>query len=685
MMNAGDWTAGPADALEIRRPRDVPPPSAAVPLFRVLLIEDNPGDARLVRAMLDEAAGFSFDLTVARNLAEGLDRLRRSPPDVVLLDMLLPDSRGFETFERVSRADPRAPVIALTNLADEALGAAAVRNGAQDYLLKNDVDAPLLARSIRYAVERKKAEEAIESSEARYRNFFETAQDGIVILDADTGEIVDVNAHAVEILGYTREEFLGRKLFETDAFLDHEANRKVFRRLKERRYVRFENLPLETKDGRRIDVEFVSHAYESAGRKFIQFNIRDISERKRMELELQDARRHLEAQVKERTADLSRANAELERELEERRRATQALRVSEDRFRRVFHEAPLGIAILDLSWRFLQANKALTAMLEFEPNELADRGLADVLFSEDFRADERNAGRLMRGELSVAKTEIRLRRKQGKTGWANLTATVIRDAARRPQYILAMFENLAERKHAEEVIGLSKRVVRAQEEERRWVARELHDSVNQILSSIKYRVQASEDKIPAANSGLLSDVRMVRTLIDQCIQEIRRISQNLRPTALDDLGLLPAVQGLCDQFRSRTGMAIHLRTAGIHRRLGTDIELSLFRILQEALNNVVKHSGASLVTIRLEQEPLWLKLSVRDNGRGFDPSLQHLRRAQASGLGLLHIRERAEFVGGSMQVDSAPGRGTEIVVRVPLERRRESVRAPETRESWQPR
>ena len=159
--------------------------------------------------------------------------------------------------------------------------------------------------------DQKQSEEALKISETRYRRLFETAQDGILILDADTGKISDVNPFLVEMLGYSREDFLGRKLWEIGAFEDKETSKAAFSELQNKGYIRYEDLPLETRDGRRIDVEFVSNVYLVNHKKVIQCNIRNITERKLIAESLQKAHDELERRVEERTVDLRTALSEI--------------------------------------------------------------------------------------------------------------------------------------------------------------------------------------------------------------------------------------------------------------------------------------------------------------------------------------------------------------------------------------
>ena len=207
------------------------------------------------------------------------------------------------------------------------------------------------------AIERTRAEEALVASEVRYRSLFETAQDGILILDADTGRIADVNPFLVKLLSRPQHELMGKQLWEIGLFKDAEKSRAAFQALQERGYIRYEDLPLETHDGRRIDVEFVSNVYPVGETRVIQCNIRDITARKRAEEALQLVHAELEQRVHERTAELSGANAHLQESYEQIRRLALRLQsIREDErtgIARELHDE-LGQALtalkIDLVW-----------------------------------------------------------------------------------------------------------------------------------------------------------------------------------------------------------------------------------------------------------------------------------------------------------------------------------------------
>ena len=184
-----------------------------------------------------------------------------------------------------------------------------------------------------YIVESRRIREALTTSEIRYRRLFETAKDGILILDADTGRITDANPYLQNLLGYSHAELLGKRLWEIGPFRDIAASRGAFRKLQQKKYIRYENLPLETKDRRHKHVEFVSNVYRENGTKVIQCNIRDITARHQAEMALADASKEMEKRVEERTAELLTANRLMKKMLDEGKRAEERLSKSRERLR----------------------------------------------------------------------------------------------------------------------------------------------------------------------------------------------------------------------------------------------------------------------------------------------------------------------------------------------------------------
>jgi two-component system sensor histidine kinase UhpB len=199
-------------------------------------------------------------------------------------------------------------------------------------------------------------------------------------------------------------------------------------------------------------------------------------------------------------------------------------------------------------------------------------------------------------------------------------------------------------------------VVRAQEEERRRLARDLHDEVNQALTAILLRLQALSQTVPPE---LHDELIELKRLVNQAMSELLQLARQLRPTALDDHGLVPAMASHLRRFAAQTGIEADLATRGEASSLAPDQEIAVYRIAQEALANIARHAGATQVKVDLDASGDGVSLVVRDDGQGFQPERNH------SGLGLGGMAERARLVGGVLTIESRPGAGTELSLRVP--------------------
>src|SRR2546425_3671037 len=225
----------------------------------------------------------------------------------------------------------------------------------------------------------------------------------------------------------------------------------------------------------------------------------------------------------------------------------------------------------------------------------------------------------------------------------------------------------AARRNEEMLRALSHRLVQAQEAERGRVALELHDNITQLLCAILVRSQALADKLAARDDGASKREAMkLRQMLGKAADEVERISHNLRPSVLDELGLAAVLRDTSTEFAERTGVSVRLACVQLTARLPADTELTLYRILQEALKNVETHARARHVTVRLMQHGAFVQLVINDDGIGFDPDHHPAKRKAKGGLGLLSMRERATYAGGALKVKSARGAGTEIEVRIPL-------------------
>jgi signal transduction histidine kinase len=222
------------------------------------------------------------------------------------------------------------------------------------------------------------------------------------------------------------------------------------------------------------------------------------------------------------------------------------------------------------------------------------------------------------------------------------------------------------RRNEEMLRTLTHRVVQAQETERGRVALELHDNITQLLCAVLVRSQTLADKLSPSDGPSKTEAIKLRELLGETAEEVERISRNLRPGVLDELGLVAVLHNTSTKFADRMGISIKLACVQLIVRLPADTELALYRILQEALKNVEQHARARHVTVRLTKQGDTVQLVIKDDGIGFDPDHRPARRKEKGGLGLLGMRERATYVGGTLMVKSAPGKGSTVTAQMPL-------------------
>ncbi|HEU4929539.1 MAG TPA: sensor histidine kinase, partial [Candidatus Krumholzibacteria bacterium] len=204
-----------------------------------------------------------------------------------------------------------------------------------------------------------------------------------------------------------------------------------------------------------------------------------------------------------------------------------------------------------------------------------------------------------------------------------------------------------------------------QEDERRRISRELHDGLGQRLSGLKMALQLLEDDATDKGRAPSSQLEQLSRDIDQMIVEVRRLSYNLRPAALDDFGLVAAIEMLCKDFVKTNHIEVHFEPGERDAPHDSHVDIAVYRIVQEALSNVAKHASASRVKVDLRRRDASIVVMVEDDGRGFDPAELHVE-GDGSGLGLVGMMERTELLGGRFDVQSRVGAGTRIEAELPL-------------------
>jgi two-component system sensor histidine kinase UhpB len=301
-----------------------------------------------------------------------------------------------------------------------------------------------------------------------------------------------------------------------------------------------------------------------------------------------------------------------------------------------------------------------------------DRSSPNKAFSEAIHRDDRvRRNAAMAAALGGGppyNMEFRIIRPDKSVRFVHSRGQLICDEAGKPLRMIGMAQDITERKRAAKELEkanhqlrfLSRRLFHLQEEERHHLARELHDEVGQALTAAKINLQAAMKETDGAKSKRIDETAAI---LEKLLGQVRQISVDLRPSTLDDLGLVPALRSLLDQQGRRASVAVHFSAKDVPENLNPEIQTTCFRIAQEAITNALRHANATRIDVDLARENGSLRLRVRDNGRGFDAESA---QAQTAGLGLIGIKERAALVDAQAKVVSSPNKGTTVEVSLPL-------------------
>lgn len=354
---------------------------------------------------------------------------------------------------------------------------------------------------------------------------------------------------------------------------------------------------------------------------------------------------------------------------EELRRLLEQLESERAKLRAVLVNLPAGVLLAEApSGRVVLANPLGKRLIDRSGNGNGEDNGDWVAFHPDGRrvaADEAPLARALGGS-TVTGEEYRTQLGDGRTAWVRASAAPIRHQNGKVSGAVAVFDDVSREKQAEELLRtrLLTRLATIQEDERRRIARELHDETGQLLTALILGLKALRDRPEVA--PLAEQFTPLHELAEQVGRATHRVAWELRPTALDDLGLARALRGGVEQWAERACVAADFHCDLGPDRLPPDLETHLYRIVMEALTNVRKHAAASRVSVILERRRDHLLVIVEDDGRGFD--LESVRRAASAEhkLGLFGMQERAALVRGAFQIESNPGQGTTVFVRVPL-------------------
>ncbi|NVN95483.1 MAG: PAS domain S-box protein [Bacteroidetes bacterium] len=352
---------------------------------------------------------------------------------------------------------------------------------------------------------------------------------------------------------------------------------------------------------------------------------------------------------------------------DELKRVNASIIKSEANFRSTFDQSPVGSIMLDLDKRFIRCNSAFCNFIAYSESELIDKKISEITYPEDIEIGMKELGQLLNKEIENYSIQKRYLRKDGIIVWGEISTCIVYDENNEALYFLPIIQDISKRKQAEEELTnsleqlhkLAEYIEKVRENERRAISRELHDDLGQALTAVKIDLGMIVRSI--SDNNIILKINKVTSLVSETIKTVQRLTSQLRPEIIDDLGIVAAIEWYTKDFSQRNGLEILLN-------LDTDISISpnisliIFRVMQESLTNISRHSKASKVEVKLYIKSDTINLLVTDNGIGITESEIKSKKS----FGIISMKERAESVGGSFNIYNEKENGTIIKLILPF-------------------
>jgi len=727
-------------------------------LISILVVDDNNAIRQLFSSCLREAGYQVFEAATGQ---QGLHLTQTRFPDLVILDVRLPDINGAEVCRQI-KSNPKLKDVFVALCSGEATSddhkVSGFESGADEYLVKPFGIRELLAR-VQTLVRLHNTTTALRTSEEYYRRLIDILPDAVYLIHPK-GRLLTANSEAVAMLGYANAaELLEKNIFDLAPAGEHERIKSDIATALKAGILRNVEYTLLKKDRTSIRVELsatVSLGINNQPAGLLSI-VRDIDERKQAQEALKSSEerfRQLADHIREvfwmsnvdkskiiyvspayeqiwgrscsslyasprswmegihpddrqrvaenaatkqtvgeydeiyriirpdgairwiedRAFPIRDAAGNIYRivgiadDITKRKQVLDSLAESEARKRAIMQAALDCIITIDHEGRIIELNSAAEKIFAFSRAKFIGENVVEVIptpFKPWFQNGLANSFAGVKGPTQGSRIEMPALRADGSHFSAEFTITPI-TLAGHPMFTLYI-RDITQRKRAEaELRALPQRIIEAQEAERSRIAQELHDGINQLIASVKMRLRNVGSSLPDLKPAAREILHRCDKLLIQVLEENRRIAHNLRPAELDNLGLAAACSSFCNEVQSRTSLQFECRILSLTRRLPSAVELHLFRIVQEAINNITKHARAKSVKLRIRSQKNSVVLKIEDDGQGFDPKAPREGKKMRHGLGLTNIRERALSMNGICEITSLPGRGTTISVRVPL-------------------
>ena len=592
---------------------------------KILVVEDEVLVAKDIKRSLDDL-GYAVTSVVPTG-EEALARVKSDRPNLILMDIVLKGKlTGIQTAEMIHYSFD-IPIIYLTAYSDSQTIEAAKKTEPYGYLLKPIVQEELFT-NVEIALYRHAVKIRAREKENRLSFFLDPSADTLCLLDEKLN-IVEINRTGLESWGFKeRKELIGKNI----SFLFPLADKKGWRD----KYVEV------MKTGRPLYAHNVPFHFKNED-KFI--NIRALKSGDGLGLIIAD--------------------------VTEKRKIIRDLKESYERYRILVENINEGITLQDEKGVVLYVNNKFLEMTGLRRERL-------VGFETEEFPDEK-ASRLFKDKMGKRRRrktisfEYDWKKKDGKRIFMLVSSSPIYDEVGNFKGSITVFTDITERRlfeeklnrSSEELRRLSRHLESVREKESKRIAREIHDEFGQALTALKMDLSWISNKLPESvvNQGPLFDkLKSMSALIDRTIHIVQKISAELRPGLLDDLGLAPAIEWLAQEFQTRTGVKCDVQISGGEANLGSDCSTAIFRIVQEALTNVTRHALATTVKITMREQNGSLVLEIKDNGKG----IRRQDTLAPESLGLIGMRERLLPFGGKLTLSGLPNKGTTLSINIPL-------------------
>ncbi len=593
-------------------------PPCDEPVVRLLLVEDNPDDARLIQHLLAKSPLARFECKHAGTLREASLALGRSAFDAVLLDLELPDSVGRRTFTEMHSEAPEIPIIILSGLDDVELALHIVHDGAQDYLVKDRIDSEMLARSIRYALERKRAELALASERAMLRGLIDSLPDFIYVKDAEGRYLLDNKAHRALVGAKTEQEVVGRT---AHAFFPAEIAA---------RYTADDLRCMES--GEAILNQIEPTTVSKGGIRWLattKVPLRDPEGRSRMLVCVGQ-------------------------DITQRKQIEDALEQSELRFRTLATQAPVGIFQTDADGDCLFVNERWCRITGMPPEAALMQGWVNA-----FHPDDRESVLKQWREAAEAGAEFfttcRFRRPDGGDAWGTVSALPLRDEAGIVcGHIGTVTDITAQKRMENEIVEIA-------DAEQRRIGHELHDGLCQHLVATAFASRILEEKLARSNLPEAGDANTISCLVGEAIGQTRALSKGLSPVHFEEHSLVPVFRELACNMEKLFRIPCAVECDGSVSLEDSKTAMHLHRIVREAVGNAMKHARPKGVKIHLQVQDGALFVRVADDGTGIC-----LEAGSPDGMGMQIMKYRAHQIGASLDIRPLPEGGTVVTCTLPL-------------------